>query len=463
MTRDVNSPASSPANGVATDPLVVALTNIVGGDHVLTDADMRAGYETDWTGRYHGTTRCVVRPSDTAEVAAVVAACAAHGAAIVTQGGNTGLVGGGVPRSGEVVLSMARLTVLDAVDPAASQVTAGAGVTIAALQRHARASGLDFAVDWGARDSATVGGAVATNAGGSRVVRFGTMRAQVMGVQAVLADGAVITDLSGLPKETLGPHLPALLVGSEGTLAVITAARLRLVPWYRQTAAALVTLHSLGAAVSLLAELRRLPHLDAAEILLPEALSITCDVLGIPSPVDPSTGAAFVLVDCAAHQDPADELAEVLYAHEGVFATGPRRDQLLHLRDHVSAAINTLGVPLKLDVAVPVAALPELVERTRELLRRLAPSARLVAFGHLAEGNLHLNVLNAGDASTAITDAVLRTVIELGGTISAEHGVGVAKTAWVSRVKGEAAAGVLRAVKHALDPAGILNPGVLFD
>ena len=180
------------------DSLPAVLRRIVGDAHVLTDPDMVVGYETDWLGRRPGRARCVVRPGDVDEVAAVVSACAAAGAGIVPQGGNTGLVDGSVPRHHEVVLSTRRLTSLGPVDRAAMQVTAGAGVTIEVLQRHARDAGLDFAVDWGARASATVGGAVSTNAGGSRVVRFGTMRSQVLGVQAVLADGSVATQPADL-------------------------------------------------------------------------------------------------------------------------------------------------------------------------------------------------------------------------------------------------------------------------
>ncbi|MDO9175792.1 MAG: FAD-binding oxidoreductase, partial [Actinomycetota bacterium] len=199
-----------------TGELVDDLRAVVGQQHVLTDADLRATYETDWLRQWHGTTPCVVRPGSAAEVSDVLRVCAAANVAVVPQGGNTGLVGGSVPRGGAVLLSMQRFTELGEVDPLAMQVTAGAGVTIEALQQHARAAGLDFAVDWGARATATVGGAVNTNAGGSRVVRFGTMRAQVLGLQAVLADGSVITQLDGLPKETAGPPLPSLLVGSEG-------------------------------------------------------------------------------------------------------------------------------------------------------------------------------------------------------------------------------------------------------
>jgi len=438
--------------------LVDVLRFVVGPDHVLTDADMRAGYETDWLRQWHGETPCVVRPGTSEEVAGVLRACAAAGVAVVPQGGNTGLVGGSVPRNGAVLLSLQRFNRLGPVDPLAMQVTAGAGVTIEALQLRARAAGLDFAVDWGARATATVGGAVNTNAGGARVVRFGTMRAQVMGLEAVLADGSVLSQLGGLPKETAGPHLPSLLVGSEGTLAVVTAARLRLVPWYRSTAAALVACDSLVHAVSLLPRLRQLPSLDAVELLMPEALSIACAHLGVAAPLSPDGAGAFVLIDCAAHLDPTDELAELLADVQGVLAVGPQRDLLLRIRDHVTIAIGARGVPLKLDVAVPVQHLDRLLRRTQAAV---PAGAELVVFGHLAEGNLHINVLGAGAAAADVRAAVLLAAIELDGTISAEHGIGVAKTDWLERLKGPEAMRALRAIKDALDPTGLLNPGVL--
>jgi len=438
--------------------LVDALRAVVGPRHVLTDADVRAGYETDWLRQWHGETPCVVRPGTVEEVTGVLLACAASGVAVVPQGGNTGLVGGSVPRGGAVLLSMLRFNQLAPVDTLAMQVTAGAGVTIEALQLHARAAGLDFAVDWGARATATVGGAVNTNAGGSRVVRFGTMRAQVMGLEAVLADGSVLSQLGGLPKETAGPHLPSLLVGSEGTLAVVTAARLRLVPWYRRTAAALIACDSLVHAVSLLPLLRQLPSLDAVELLMPEALAVACAHLGVAAPLSTGDAGAFVLVDCAAHLDPAYELAELLAELRGVLAVGAQRDLLLRIRDHVTVAIGARGVPLKLDVAVPVQHLDRLVRRTHAAV---PTGAELVVFGHLAEGNLHINVLGAGGAASDVREAVLTAAIELGGTISAEHGIGVAKTDWLERLKGPETMGVLRAIKHALDPNGLLNPGVL--
>src|SRR3954462_1321422 len=254
-----------------TDDLLEGLAAAVGERQGLVDDDVRAPFESDGTGRYRAAARAVVRPADAHEVSAVLAACRAHGAAVVPQGGNTGMVGAGVPRGGEVVLSTARLTELGPVDRASAQVTAGAGVTLARVQDSARAAGLDAGVDFAARDSATVGGLAATNAGGLRAVRHGPVRSRVAGLESVLADGTVVRRMSGLLKDNAGYDLPALLVGSEGTLGVITRGRWRLVP--RQTArvAALVALPSAGAAADLLATLRRdLPSLEAADFFLDE-------------------------------------------------------------------------------------------------------------------------------------------------------------------------------------------------
>ncbi|MCW2778646.1 MAG: linked oxidase domain protein, partial [Frankiales bacterium] len=236
--------------------LLADLRAAVGADHVLTDDDLRSSYETDWTRRFTGRSVAVVRPGSTAEVAAVVLACGRHGAAVVLQGGNTGLVGAAIPAGGEVLLSLRRLSTLDDVDLPSQQVTVGAGVTLADLQAHARAAGLDFGVDLAARDSATVGGLAATNAGGIRVLRYGSMAAQVAGVEAVLADGSVLSRLGGLAKDQTGYDLGQLLVGSEGTLGVVTRLRLKLVPQLPERAVALVAVDGTASALLVLQQLK---------------------------------------------------------------------------------------------------------------------------------------------------------------------------------------------------------------
>ena len=450
-----------------------ALSSIVGDDHVLTDADQRAGYEIDWTGRYTGECSAVVRPRITTEVASVLRYCNDHAIAVVPQAGNTGLVGGGVPRSGStrqaIVLSTRRLDTICDLDTSAMQVTAGAGVTIADWQRAARTGGLDTPVDFAARDSATIGGAIATNAGGSRVVRFGTMRQQVAGVEAVLADGTIVGSLAGLPKETAGLHWPSLLTGSEGTLAVVTAARLRLVAHFAHVTTMLAAVDDVDAALSVLSAVRRqLGSLDSIEMMFPEAIELVSAHLGKGAPVDVPAGGVALLLECADHVDPTADLHAALCDVEGVAATavatgGPQRQQLLAFRDRiteaVAAAATAHGTPTyKLDVAVPVASISLVVDTARRAAER--QQARLIPFGHLAEGNLHLNFLDTS-VPDEIADTVLAVVAELGGTISAEHGVGIAKTRWLHLVRNAGELVAQRSVKQALDPVGIMNPGVL--
>jgi FAD/FMN-containing dehydrogenase len=442
------------------------LAEIVGGAHVLVDPDLRAPYETDWTRRFTGTARCVVRPADTAQVAAVVKACAAAGAPITVQGGNTGLVGGGVPAAGEVLLSLTRLTDLDPVDDVEAQVTAGAGVTLERLQEHARAAGLDFGVDLAARSAATVGGLVATNAGGIRVLRYGSMRAQVAGLAAVLADGTVVSRLSGLAKDNTGYDLTQLLVGSEGTLGIVTRVRLRLVPLLPARAVALVGLSGTAAALGLLAQARAgLPHLAAAELCFPAGLALVRGYRGLPAPFREDYP-AYLVLECAARTDPTDELVEVLggadEVQDATVAADPAgRTRLWAYREAHTEAISAAGVPVKLDVSVPLRELPGLVDGLPGAVEAAAPGARLIVFGHLNEGNLHVNVLDAAARGTEVTDAVLRLVAAHRGSISSEHGVGRAKARWLALSRSPEEIATMRRIKMALDPDGTLNPGVL--
>lgn len=458
--------------------IVHAASAIVGDRHVLVEPDERAGYETDWTGRYRGRCAAVVRPGSTAEVSEILRASTRLGVAVVTQAGNTGLVGGGVPRTGgagtegarpTIVLSMRRFESISDPDTAAMQITCDAGVTIADWQRAARQAGLDTPVDFAARDSATVGGAIATNAGGSRVVRYGTMRRQVVGVEAVLADGTIVGSLAGLAKETVGIHWPSLMAGSEGTLAVITAARLRLVPRFEHVTTVLAAFDDLSSALSLLAAARRrLGSLDSIEIIWPDALDLVSSHLATPAPVDVPPQGVAVVIECADHVDPTADLHAVLADSAGLAATaiatdGPRRAQLLAFRDRITDSIATAatesGTPTyKLDVAVPVRSIERLLDTAQEAAEWCG--ARLIPFGHLAEGNVHLNFLDAPDPD-GIAGDVLPIVAELGGTISAEHGVGIAKTKWLHLVRSAGELDALRSIRRALDPTGTLNPGVL--
>jgi FAD/FMN-containing dehydrogenase len=446
------------------------LRAVVGDGHVLSDPALTASYETDWTRRFHGRSRCVVRPGSTDDVAAVLRLCARAGVAVVPQGGNTGLVGASVPADGEVVLSTARLGEITDLETDQAHVTAGAGVTVVALQQFARAHQLAFGVDLAARDSATIGGLVATNAGGVNVVRYGGTRDQVVGLEAVLADGSVIRRLETLPKDNTGYDLLGLLPGSEGTLAVITAVRLRLWPLLTKRSVALLALDSTAAAIAALRALRpRLPSLESAELFLPTGLALVRAHTGLPEPV-PGQPAAYLLVECADRTDPSDELYAALEA-VGELVPGvadvvigedaPTRERLWRYREAHTESISAQGVPLKLDIALPLPRLDEALTALPEVVRRVSPSARTIVFGHLNEGNLHVNVLDAEDAH-GVTDAVLRYAASCGGSISAEHGVGRSKAQWLSLTRSAAEIEAMRAVKRALDPEGMLNPGVIF-
>jgi FAD/FMN-containing dehydrogenase len=448
------------------------LIAIVGPANALTDPELVAGYTVDWTGRWRGDAMMVVRPGTTAEVAAVIQRCREHGAVIVPQGGNTGLVGGSVPgpttQPPVVVLSLRGVNVIETVDSMAAQVTAGAGVTLAQLQDHLAASetGLEFAVDMASRGSATIGGMVATNAGGLHVVRYGGMRAQVSGVEAVLADGSVITRLDGLIKDNTGYDLSQLLIGSEGTLGIVTRARLKLVPSLPVRYTALLGLDNTQQVVDLISEFRRdTPSLEAAEIFYPEGLALVQRHAGLPPPF-PNAHGAYLLVECAGRDDSVlDDLAgladQVGTDAAAVGLDGPSRQRLWDYRERHTEAVNALGVPHKLDVTLPFSQLARFESEVRAAVAALAPGAAIVLWGHVGDGNLHVNVVGPDAADDTVDDAVLRLVAQLGGSISAEHGIGRAKMAWLSLTRTPAEVAAMAAIKRGLDPAGIFNPGVL--
>jgi FAD/FMN-containing dehydrogenase len=442
------------------------LAAAVGERHVLTDPQLIAGYATDWTRRWVGKAGGVVRPCSTEEVAAVVAACADTGVPIVPQGGNTGLVGGSIPMNGELVLSLTRLRDLGLVS-LDGQVTVGGGATLASVQKHVSAAGWAFGVDLGARDSATIGGMVATNAGGVNVLRYGMMREQVVGIEAVLADGSIVRRLSGLAKDNTGYQLAGLLTGSEGTLGVITAARLRLVEPLPRRALALLGLQSVAEAVRVSAELhRRLPSMSAAELFLVHGLEIVLRHTGRSAPFA-ERHPAYVLIECSdTDADPSDAIAHALarigFEGDALLETDPEaRERLWQLRERHTEAVSAEGVPHKLDIAVPISRIAELVERLEPTVETVAPGTHCIVYGHLADGNLHVNLLGPPPDDEAADDAVLGLVLELGGAIAAEHGIGRAKRRWLVADRGEADVAAMRTIKRALDPRGILNPGVL--
>ncbi|WP_033213697.1 FAD-binding oxidoreductase [Kitasatospora phosalacinea] len=440
------------------------LAAVVGPTHVLADAGLRAPYETDFTGRYTGRARLVVRPADTAQVVEVLRICREAEAPVLPQGGNTGLVGGSVPTAAgdQVVLSLRRLDGAGPIDPDARRITVGAGLTLSALQGRLRPRGWEFGVDLASRDSATLGGMIATNAGGERVLRYGTTRANVAGLEAVLADGTVLDRLAGLPKDNTGYDLTGLLVGSEGTLAVLTAARLRLVPRPGHRVAALLAVDSLAAATALVTRLRRIDSLELAEFFTAEGLALVLEHTGLPAPFR-AAHPVYLLVECAARHDPADELAEALEGADvrdaAVALDAVDRHRLAAYRERHTEALNAAGTPLKLDVTLPLAELPGFAAALPGLLDG---RARPYLFGHLAEGNVHVNLLGtAPEDEDAVSLAVLRRVADAGGSISAEHGIGRAKARYLHLGRSAAEIAAMRAVKTALDPAWLLSPGTL--
>jgi FAD/FMN-containing dehydrogenase len=448
--------------------LVAALTEIVGPRHCLTDPDLRASYETDWTRRWSGAALAVVRPASTEEVAGVLRACTDAGVGVVPQGGNTGLVGGSVPRAGEVVMSLRRLDGIEDLDADGGEMTVGAGMTLAAAQSAARDAGWEVGVDFGARDAATIGGMVATNAGGVNVLRHGPMRRQVGGFEAALADGSVLSRLPGMPKDNTGYDLAGLLAGSEGTLAVVTRIRLRLVPRLLRRAVGVVGLSSAADAVTAAGRIRReMASLTALELFTDQGLELVMRHASVAPPF-PARLPVYLLIEVGSDEgDPIEDLASVLDAigageAAALASDAAGRHRLWQLRERHSEAMNAEGVPHKIDVSVPLARYAELVERAPDAVRAADPTARTIVYGHLADGNLHVNVLGPAPADEACDAAVFELVLELGGSVSAEHGIGVAKVDWLVRDRGQQAVAAMRAIKRAWDPAGTLNPGVIF-
>lgn len=445
---------------------VAAAREVVGRPEVVTDIDLVAGHAVDWTGRFRAQPTPVVRPGDAEEVAALVLAAREHGVGLVPQGGNTGLVGGSVALDGGVVVDLRRLDRITDVDARSGQLTAGAGATIAALQRAAAATGWEYGVDWAARDTATVGGSVATDAGGLRFIRHGGTRRQLLGIEAVLGTGARIEHLPAVEKDNTGYDLAALLCGSEGTLGVVTRARLRLVPARGATACALVGFHSVDDAVdAALVARRSLPGLEALELMVTSGMQLVCSQMALPAPL-PAPAEAYLLVEVSSQADPIDLLASAVrgfaaVSDVAVATDSSRRRSLWAYRELHTEAIARVGSAHKLDVTLPSGALAAFVRDVPALVASVRPAAATWCFGHAGDGNVHVNVTGVDPADPAVDEAVLGEVARLGGSISAEHGIGRAKRPWLPLARGAADLAAMASVKRALDPDGVCNPGVL--
>lgn len=446
------------------DHPIDSLRSVVGSRHVLTDESMKASYEIDWSRRWSGRSAAVVRPGDTAEVAQCVRLLASFEVPIVPQGGNTGLVGGSVPAEGDpVILSTQRLRAISKLDPMSGQIEVGAGVTLAELQQAVAATDWEPGVDLAARSSATVGGMVATNAGGVRVLRHGMMRDQVAGLEYVTATGDVVSALSGFVKNNTGYDLVNLLCGSEGTLGIITRVLVQLVPRQARRVTALVPVEGIGDAVARLVQIRRAaPTLDALEYVSAATLNLVCAHRGLTHPFsDRSVGA--LLIESAAHYDPTDELADAIDEGERavVGSDSATRRRLWEYREAATESIASLGTPHKIDVTVPLRRMAEFESALEALVADFDPAAGTFLFGHVADGGIHVNVVSDRQDDLTFDQQVLELVAATGGSISAEHGIGRAKVSALHLSRSPAELSAMRAVKDALDPRGLLNPGVL--
>ncbi|GAA0754219.1 FAD-binding oxidoreductase [Ideonella azotifigens] len=462
------------------EALLAQLAEIVGSSHVLFEGDLSA-WELDWRKRYRGKALAVVRPVDTAQVAAVVKACAAHGAALVPQGGNTGLVGGGVPDDSgtQVLLSLGRMQRVRQLDSANLTMTVDAGCVLQAVQQAADAAGLLFPLSLAAEGSCTIGGNLATNAGGTQVLRYGNARELCLGLEVVTAEGDIWDGLSGLRKDNTGYDLRDMFIGSEGTLGIITGATLKLFPKPAARMTALAACADVPAAVDLLTLARQRLDAGLTGFELMSAFALQLVATHFPQLPRPLPNAAWAVLLELSGQDESQargaleallgEAMEQGLVDDAVVAESLAQSSALwHLRESIPLAQAEEGLNIKHDIALPVSAIPDFVAETDAALARLVPGARLVNFGHLGDGNLHYNVQapEGGSAAAflathepAVNTLVYDAVKRHGGSISAEHGIGALKRDTLPLYKSPVALGLMRAIKQALDPHGRLNPG----
>ena len=442
------------------------LADIVGAANVLTAPQDTKPYFTDWRRQYSGPAECVVRPASTAEVSKVVALCAREGVAVVPQGGNTGLVGGSVPTGArrELVLALGRMNRIRALDPLNDTATVEAGCVLAAVQRAAADAGRLFPLSLAAEGSCQIGGNLSTNAGGVNVLRYGTAREQVLGLEVVLPDGRVWDGLRGLRKDNTGYDLKQLFLGAEGTLGVITAAVLRLYPKPTAAATAWIALSGAREAVELLAALRaRLgERISAFELVSRACLdAVLARLPELRNPL-PRPHPWHVLVefgDGGAPQKLHEEVERALAEHDAVLAqSGEQARSLWRIRETIPEAQFT---NVKHDVSVPVSKIPEFIELAGNALAAAFSDVQVFCFGHVGDGNLHYNVgpERLVDRREAVNRIVYDTVARLGGSISAEHGLGQLKRDEVRAHKAPLELELMRALKATLDPKGLMNPG----
>ena len=443
-----------------------SLASAVGSNHVSTDPDVLAGRSVDHTGRYRGRASALVRPGSADQVAEVLRVCRDAGAHVTVQGGRTSLVAGTVPEHDDVLLSTERLCAISDVDTVERRIEAGAGATLAAVQRAVAAAGLVFGVDLAARDTATVGGMASTNAGGLRTVRYGDMGEQVIGLDVALPDGSVLRRHSRVRRDNTGYDLPALFVGAEGTLGVITALDLRLHPTPTHRVTAVCGFSELPALVDAGRVFREVDGIAALELIDGRAAALTREHLGVGVPVE---GDWMLLVELAADHDQTDRLADLLGGQRlcGEPAVGvdtAAQQRLWRVRESLAEVLGVYGPPLKFDVSLPLSAIDGFARDAAALVHAQVPEAVPVLFGHVGEGNLHLNVLRCAlDREPELYAAMMNLIAECGGNVSSEHGVGSRKRPYLPMSREAADIAAMRTIKAALDPTGYLNAAVLFD
>lgn len=444
------------------------LAGIVGDKYVSADPDVLDGRSVDHTGRYRGDASLLVRPGSAEEVAAVLRACRDAGAYVTVQGGRTSLVAGAVPEHDDVLLSTERLRDVGEVDVVERRIQVGAGATLAEVQRAATAAGLVFGVDLAARDSATVGGMASTNAGGLRTVRYGNVGEQVVGLEVALPDGTVVRRHSKVRSDNTGYDLASLFIGAEGTLGVITELDLRLHPTPAHRVTAIAGFADLDALVEAGRVFRDMDAIAALELIDARASALTAEHAGVGAPVD---GAWQLLIELAGDTDPTERLADALEdaALAGEPAVGvdaAAQQRLWQVREAIADVLGAYGPPLKFDVSLPLSAIKAFANNAAELATEHAPDVIPVLFGHIGEGNLHLNLVRCvldTEREHALYSAMMALIADLGGNVSSEHGVGSRKRDYVGMSRTDADIAAMRAVKAAFDPTGYLNPAVLFD
>jgi len=444
-----------------------------------------APHLAEWRGQYTGRSGLLLKPASTEELAEVVRIANTHGIRLVPQGGNTGLVRGGVPdeTGEEVLVSLQRMNTIRAVDPENFSLVAEAGVPLRRVQEAAAEAGRLFPLSFGAEGTATVGGFISTNAGGVHVLQYGTTRALTLGLEAVLPTGKIYRGLTALRKDNTGYDLDGLLVGAEGTLGIVTAAAFKLFPALRSQEVAFAGVPSPQAAVALLTRLRQATgeRVIAFELIARFGLELVTH--HIPNARDPLSTAHpwYVLIEVASSEENADlksalesglaEAAEEGLVNDAVIAASiDQANMLWHMRHALSEAQKPEGGAIKHDISVPISAIPAFLERAIPAAQQILPGLRPLAFGHVGDGNLHFDLVQPEGMEPAeylsyrseVNRAVHDIVADLGGSISAEHGIGRQKPDELARLKDPAALNAMRAIKRALDPNGILNPGRIF-